>query len=213
MTGDLGREGISRIYCSLTNNTPNSLSQLWDKWEGWLGALEDADWRDALMAPKIIAVSARLGLVQTYFLHAAYLTLLRLHRVGLRPDALCPHSHANFYHMVWLCLAIQRYWESLTRELTEVLGWGVPLDPTHVLPGITEGLDGTRAEKLFLNTALVVAKRDIAAHWLDTTAPTLARWRRDVDWCAAQERPLYVARGCPKQFCRMWGKWVGVIED
>lgn len=51
LTGNLGKGGISCIYHSLVNNTPNALSRLRDKWEGWLGSLDDTDWRDALMAP------------------------------------------------------------------------------------------------------------------------------------------------------------------
>lgn len=114
--------------------------------------------------------------------------------------------------MVWRCSVVTCYWESITRELSEVLGWEVLSNPVHVLLGVTEGLDGSRAEKHFLNTALMVAKRDIAVHWLSPTTPTLAHWCRGVDWCAAQERPLYEARGCPKKFHKMWGKLVGVVE-
>lgn len=168
------------------------------------------------MTPKTITASARLRLVQVYYLHAAYLTPLRLHQARLSPDATCPRcsqQQADFYHMVWCCSVIAHFWEKVVGEITEVLGWEVPLAPLNILLGVTDGLDGSRADKLFLNTALTVAKRDIAANWLNPTALTITRWRRGVDWCVAQEKPLYEARGCSRKYCKIWGRWVGVIED
>lgn len=100
LTGNLGKGGISCIYRSLVNNTPNALSRLRDKWEGWLGSLDDTDWGDELMTPRTITASARLSLVQIYYLHAVYLTPLCLQRAGLSPEASCPrcdHPQADYY--------------------------------------------------------------------------------------------------------------------
>lgn len=48
-------------------------------------------------------------------------------------------------------------------ELNRILGWEVPCKPNVVLLGILEGIGGSRANKSFLVTVQVVAKRDIAA--------------------------------------------------
>lgn len=81
--------GVSRIYRSLVNNTPTYLDSLRAPWEGWLGPLEEADWRDALMAPKTLTTSPKLRLIQLYYLHTAYPTPTRLYRFGRRPSPDC----------------------------------------------------------------------------------------------------------------------------
>lgn len=104
MTGNLGKGGVSRIYRSLVNNGAPTLDALQTHWEGWLGPTEDDDWRDALMAPKTLTSSSKLRLLQLYFLHTAYLTPIRLHKAGLRPNpdcVRCGQAPADFFHVVW----------------------------------------------------------------------------------------------------------------
>lgn len=125
MTGNLGRGGVSRIYRSLVNNGSPTLNALRTSWEGWLGPLEDEDWRDALMAPKTLTTSSKLHLIQLYFLHTAYLTPVRLHRAGLRPSpncVRCGHAPTDFYHVAWGCPALAQFWPGIESELTQTLG-------------------------------------------------------------------------------------------
>lgn len=62
--------------------------------------------------------------------------------------------------MVWTCPALASFWSNIESELTHTLCWQVPHDPMRMLLGVFDGLDGSRADKLFLGTALAVAKRD-----------------------------------------------------
>lgn len=120
MMGNLGKGGVSRIYRSLINNGPASLDGVRARWEGWVGPLEEADCRDALMAPRTLTTSSRLRLVQIYYLHTVYLTPARPFRAHLRPSPDCPKcgsSPADFYHMVWLCPALERFWRGWSGSL------------------------------------------------------------------------------------------------
>lgn len=101
--GTWGRVASPHIYRALINNTPTSLDRLRTQWEEWVGTLEEKDWREALMAPRMVTASAKLRMVQLYYLHSAYLTPVRLHRAGFSPTpacARCGHEPADFFHMV-----------------------------------------------------------------------------------------------------------------
>lgn len=89
LMGSLGKGGVSKIHRSLVNNTPTNLDSLRARCEGCIGPLEEADWCDALMAPRTLTTSFRLHLIQLYYLHIAYLTPAQLHRAGLRPSPAC----------------------------------------------------------------------------------------------------------------------------
>lgn len=97
-------------------------------------------------------------------------------------------------------------------ELSNILGWTVPLSPLPLLLGVMESLDGSRTDKLFLGVATMVAKRDIAVAWKDPASPPITKWRKEVDWCAMQEKPVYEARGCPAKYGRIWDKWLGLVK-
>ncbi|KAJ1217743.1 hypothetical protein NDU88_005333 [Pleurodeles waltl] len=106
LMGNSGGKGVSQIYKALVNHAPGSLDSNRSKWESWVGELKEPDWAEALMAPRMLAVSARLRAVQFYYLHRAYLAPDRLHWAGLRPTALCPRcagEPADLFHMVLSC--------------------------------------------------------------------------------------------------------------
>ena len=51
---------------------------------------------------------------------------------------------------------------------------------------------------------LVVANRDISRAWKATDRPSVETWRQGLDHCMALERTVYVARGCPNKFYKIW---------
>ncbi|KAJ1097918.1 hypothetical protein NDU88_003034 [Pleurodeles waltl] len=124
LMGDLGKGGVSQIYRTLITTAGGPLRELRQRWEDWMGPMEEMDWTEALMAPRSLTMATRLQLIQTYFLHTAYLTPAKLHKAGLRPSAECPRcrSHtADFFHMVWACPTIVAYWEAVVQEISGVL--------------------------------------------------------------------------------------------
>ena len=53
----------------------------------------------------------------------------------------------------------------------------------------------------------MIAKRNIARLWGTSNAPTIAEWELDVDWCMLEEKVVYVSRGCPNKWAKIWGQW------
>ena len=90
LLGPMGRGGTSQIYKSLILNAPECFSALWSKWERVIGPLEEEDWRDACMAPKEMAISSRLRLIQLKILHMAYLAPACLYQAYTSCSPPCP---------------------------------------------------------------------------------------------------------------------------
>ena len=88
-----------------------------------------------------------------------------------------------------------------------VLEVSIPRDPRCVLLHCTDELDGNRYKRALLWLGLVVAKRDIVRAWKATKGPSLEMWKQGLDQCMALERPVYIARGCPTKFYKIWSGW------
>ena len=165
------------------------------------------------MAPRAIAISAKLRMVQVNVLHLAYLVPNCLSYTNDPVASRCARCHlhkADFFHMMWSCPKVAPLWNSIERELTQVLGTEISLAPTVVLLGLLEGVGRGRKERSFIGVATMVAKRDTARKWNQPEPPTMTEWRKGVDWCAGLEKPMYGARGCPQKHDKTWGKWLSV---
>ncbi|KAJ1155451.1 hypothetical protein NDU88_008181 [Pleurodeles waltl] len=213
LMGNLGRGGVSQVYRTLITSTACSLEELRWKWEGWVGPVEEEDWTEALAAPHTLTMATRLRLIQTYYLHTAYLTPSKMHKAGLRPTADCPRCmspDADFFHMVWSCSTINTYWKMISREISLTLQVDMELTPLTSLLGVMGDSGLRRAERTLLGVACLVAKRDIVADWKANKAPALTKWKRGMDWCAQSEKLVYEARGCPNKYHKIWGRWEGM---
>ena len=69
--GPLGRDGISKVYHSLIINSHDLVLDLKVRWESLVGALDEEDWRDTRSAPREIAISTSLCLIQLRVLYMA----------------------------------------------------------------------------------------------------------------------------------------------
>ena len=162
------------------------------------------------MAAREIAISARLRLIQTKFLHMCYRTPRQVHRAYLTYSPACPKcaaEQADFFHMVWACPELHNYWSQVGRELLKVLNYEIDLTPRIALLGILFDVGVTRDKRTFIGMETILAKRDIAKHWMGRTPPTIKEWSMAMDWSAKLEEPIYVSRGCPLKHKCIWAGW------
>lgn len=208
--GDLQDRKISKIYQTLVTNSPNSLDRLRRTWELDLGDLENEDWTEALLSPRMAAVAMRLRMIQFNYLHRVYFTRERLWRAGLiaSPECLrCGVQRGDWFHSVWQCTVVARFWRRVLACLADVLGWEIPCDPKLALLHVMEGIGGNIYKRHFLLLGLTLAKRDIARHWKAPASPPFTAWLSGLDFCMALERPIFKARGCPRKHGRIWRRW------
>lgn len=116
----------------------------------------------------------RLRIIQFNYLHRVYYTRERLWRATLiaSPECLrCGDELGTWYHTVWQCVVIARFWRRVLACLAEVLGWELPCDPKLVLLHVLEGVGGNIYKRHLLLLGLTLAKRDIARHWKASVPP------------------------------------------
>ena len=130
--------------------------------------------------------------------------------MGRRSLAQCVRDcgqRGTFYHVLWECTHIQRYWAGIQEIIDRVLGGENPLDPKLAILNIWSPTDLTRPQRTWLSLALMVAKRNIARMWGGVDTPQIQDWENDLDWCQLAEKTTYESRGCPEKWSRVWGRW------
>ena len=161
--------------------------------------------------PREIAISARLRLIQTKFLHMSYKSPRQIHRAYPTYSPACPkcaEDQADFIHMVWTCPKLKCYWSRVGRELSRVLEHEIDLTPKIALLGILFAVGDTRAKRTFIGIATILAKRDIAKHWMGKNPPTIKEWSTAMDRSAKLEEPIYLSRGYTLKHKRKLGnRW------
>lgn len=86
----------------------------------WNGDLEvnvtNEEWSEALNNIYKTFFSESLWITQLFFLYRAYYTPSNLYKWGNRETGMCPRcriEEGDFYHMVWRCPKLLRYWTQI----------------------------------------------------------------------------------------------------
>ena len=122
LSGYMECKAISLTYCTLINNTPDTMARLRGKWSVDLGELDDDERTEALASPKESAIRARFRLVQLKILHRVYYTqaiLYRMDRATLDISRGCG-EYGSFFHVLWECTRLRDYWLQIHNTVTEL---------------------------------------------------------------------------------------------
>lgn len=186
------------------------LQSLRSKWVQDGFELDDENWRDAVSSPRTVAIPANLCLVQLKILHRVYVTGSKLAHMGILGGNECRRrcgGTATFMHIIWECSKIQTYWQEIHQTLREVLETDIRLETRRCLLNIWEPTDLNSHAKSWVTLALMIAKRNIAQKWGAEQPPTLDKWKSDLDWSMFREKSVYISRGCPGKWSKMWESW------
>lgn len=91
------------------------------------------------------------------------------------------------------------------RIMAEVAGVEVQVEPKWLLLLIPGEEDWPKYRKLWLARASAVAKCNFARNWGAQALPKMEDWEKDLDWCWQAEHTIYLSRGCPKKWEKIWG--------
>lgn len=205
---------ISQIYIYLIRPTADAIThQLKTRWESDLGALTDEEWEEALANCKIVSPKLSDRLSHLYMLHRSYLTPHRISKYKHEHNPNCPncgHNTATFFHLLWACPSIQGYWTQLVKFLHDRMGSPLSLCPRQCVLGLLSLSEGEKYLHTFLQETLFLARLQIAKTWLRGTPPTLQQWIRAVNITLPFKKIIYMHRGCPDKFYKIWDRW---LED
>lgn len=202
---------ISCFYNMLSAPTSAKLAYaLKPRWEREVGRMEDEEWEEALETCKLVSPKLSDRLSQIYILHRAYLTPLRVARYKRSQSITCPMcgtETGTFFHLIWSCQKIQDYWKQIVAFLHDDMGSPLTLDPKQCLLGIfPDVLD--KFTMIFLHETLFSARKIIARQWMRSEPPQLVDWKRDINTTLPYKKFLYINRGCPNKYNRIWDRWL-----
>lgn len=122
---------MSQFHSMLTlPRATTSAYALKSKWEGEVGPVEDDEWGDALDACKLVSPKLSDRLTQTFIIHRAYLTPLRVSRYRWDCPAtcqMCGQDTGTFFHLLWQCPKIQAFWEQVVKFLHDTMDTTSPI--------------------------------------------------------------------------------------
>ena len=113
----------------------------------------------------------------------------------------------TFFHTLWDCPHIQRFWAELLECMGEVLDCTLQPSPKWCLLNIWTPLDINRMERIWTTLGFIVAKRNIVRLWGAINPPRLQDWKQDMDWSMLAEKTIYEGRGCPRKWEKIWVSW------
>lgn len=182
-------------------------------WERDVGTIEDEAWEEALETCKNVSPKLSDRLSQIYILHRAYLTPLRIARYKRNPPTTCPMCNittGTFFHVIWSCSKIQEYWKQIVTFLHDVMGSPLALDPKVCILGISpDAIE--KFTKTFLQETLFSARKIIARKWMRPEPPNI-EWKRDINTTLPYKKFLYINRGCPDKYNKIWDRWLQESE-
>ena len=110
-----------------------------------------------------------LQLIQYKILHRVHYTGQRLFKMGFAQSNICPQCTGNqldnYFHALWLCTPVQRFWVQVCKDLSLCLGCKIPISPPVCLLGDFEGSSMGKKSVCMAFTALCIAKKTILMNW------------------------------------------------
>lgn len=202
---------MSSLYLCLASTHASTLTKTHDKWKGDIPDLTGGDWEDSVGSYISTMISAKDHFIQLKFLHRANYTLVRL--AGIYSDvsplcSRCQSSTGTFFHLVWMCHHIHRFWEKVIAVLNNFGDWSLGQEPALALLGSMEDVVATSNLNLFLFFALYYARREILIRWKQPAPPTIDTWKAEVNAVLLSYRLTYESRNCPKKFDKVWWHWI-----
>lgn len=88
----------------------------------------------------------------------------------------CSDLTDDYYHALWSCIHIQRFWVEVINCLSEILNLDIPLCPVIALLNNTTSLGVSKHLKSFISIALTLAKKTILINWKNRTEISKTQW-------------------------------------
>lgn len=214
ITATTPRGLVSKLYqIAMTYREQNFLKARRDWQIDLQCSIDDPVWKYCCTSTRRISLHGGHRLLHCKFLHRAYYTPERMHRYGLTDSAACIRctaEPAGFFHLAWQCPNIFKFWESVFLELRRITDTPLEINPLLALLGYSKPLPpGIRR---LIDMGLLLAKRQVALHWMKGPPPTMTQWAKDMLYCSTQTEAysdLLPPRNRPKNF---WGLYLTYVR-
>lgn len=205
-----GRGLISKIYNKLVGESSESSI---NKLESWREDLQEnisiEEWVKACTKAQLQTVNTRLRFLQYNWLMRSYMTPVKLNKFyNTIPDVCikCDKEKGTFFHCLWQCSRIKKFWEEVKQCIEEMLEIKLHLEPKIFLLGIyPANCDIRKKHRSFLDIGLLLAKRVIALTWKEMDRPRIGKWLSELSTTLPLEKITYAIKGKQPIFENIWG--------
>uniref|UniRef100_A0A803KDS8 Reverse transcriptase domain-containing protein n=1 Tax=Xenopus tropicalis TaxID=8364 RepID=A0A803KDS8_XENTR len=202
---------VSHIYSILLSTKPRPFETARTRWLTDIPQLTSEVWEEATDNCYNYLISTRDCLVQYKIMHQLYITPYRLHKMGRKPDPSCPRcnaSPAGFFHRIWSCPDIARYWYKILKNRADNLDFPHVTSPSICLFGILEDIIPSSYARNRYRTLLFYARKNIAMHWMGARPPSIKTWTQLVNQAIPLIKLTSEARGTQAKFDLIWNPWI-----
>ena len=116
----------------------------------------------------------------------------------------CKNSVGTYYHCIWQCPLVQRYWRNVTIELCSIFHQPIPVDSMLFLFGCFERPVVSPGQMTLLCKLLHIARRCILLQWIQVYPPSVTQWYRETFKVLPMERLSALAKGNSSHFYKTW---------
>nr|XP_055061237.1 uncharacterized protein LOC129444531 [Misgurnus anguillicaudatus] len=157
---------VSVLYKFITKASYKPLP-LFRLWKTDINISQDPDWCTVWSNILLSSRNPDHQMIHYRLVHRSYLTLRRLQQMNFRDNPFCDfctdNTVATFYHMVWQCPEVNRFWYSISSILSNIVKEPIPFSPCLFLLNDTSSLKLTINNLRLLLAGLTAAKRMIVS--------------------------------------------------
>lgn len=146
-----------------------------------------------------------------------YITPVRLNKFNpIIPDLCfkCNKYQGTFYHCIWECEEVQKFWVAVTQYVSQFTSSPVPLNPILcVLSMYEDDCSLPTKERKLVDLCLLQARCSIALCWKNTICPSIGLWLKNLITCLALEKLTYVIRKKSVEFFYIWEVFLDFVKN
>lgn len=183
---------VSPIYGELLAHTckPPPVTLIWDRELSKYGSTPNWTW--IWEGIPTVSKNPAHQLILFKLIHRAYTTPYLLHKMGRITSPLCTHCNTQqigtYMHMFWECSPISRFWDFVSKTISDVIHTECPKTPDLCLLNDDNSLDLSVTQRRTLCAGLTAAKKTILKHWFNPQLPMNSAWLSDFKTIALLER-------------------------
>ena len=126
----------------------------------------------------------------------------------------CGKEKGTLFHCFWQCDKIQQFWDGVRKCIQDILKIQIPLDAKlFILCLYPEVCNIRNRQKIFLELAIVLAKRVIATSWKKVGTPSLKKWLSELSTTLPLEKITYTLRGKESLFNNICSPFIIYLEN
>lgn len=201
------RKLTSRFYKALfpLNQEGSPLKSLWESDLGLTISVEE--WEDVWLCSSGCLSTNKVKEMQYKIIHRLQITPMLRHKFNPTFSKFCNKckvSEGSYFHCIFDCPFIKKFWENVHKEISVILGVNLELKPLSCILGLHSALNLKPHMLKLVDVFLFCARRCILLQWISDKPPKLSQWLQGIMELIPLEAMTYWIKDKPSMFYKIW---------